>query len=183
VLDRPLLLLTGSDETSSQPVRESRLRRLARRFRCSLDDVRPGAHERHFLAHHGSRRTQAALSDRRPRRSGDPSAWLRGNIAHVEADHAATVGTIHGDCTGLARNRRLSDPGRRPGYEDCSHSHACSGDVLGAGTHGGGMGILRLFTQAATDFAQLAQTKLSMPVLAIAGEKSMGGVLGQRRPT
>ena len=39
------------------------------------------------------------------------------------------------------------------------------------------------FTQAATDFAQLAQTKLSMPVLAIAGEKSMGDVLGQRRPT
>lgn len=36
------------------------------------------------------------------------------------------------------------------------------------------------FTQAATDFAQLAHTKLGMPVLAIAGEKSMGDVLGQQ---
>jgi pimeloyl-ACP methyl ester carboxylesterase len=36
------------------------------------------------------------------------------------------------------------------------------------------------FTQAATDFGQLAQTQLSMPVLAMAGEKSMGDVLGQQ---
>lgn len=36
------------------------------------------------------------------------------------------------------------------------------------------------FTQAATDFAQFAQTQLSMPVLAIAGEKSMGDVLGRQ---
>jgi len=36
------------------------------------------------------------------------------------------------------------------------------------------------FQQAAKDFAQLAQTKLSMPVLTIAGEKSMGDVLGKQ---
>jgi pimeloyl-ACP methyl ester carboxylesterase len=34
------------------------------------------------------------------------------------------------------------------------------------------------FNQAAKDFAQLAQTRLTMPVLAIGGEKSLGEVLG-----
>lgn len=36
------------------------------------------------------------------------------------------------------------------------------------------------FQQAARDFAQLAQTKLTMPVLAIGGEKANGEVLGQQ---
>ena len=36
------------------------------------------------------------------------------------------------------------------------------------------------FMQAAADFAQLSQTKLTMPVLSIAGEKSMGDALGQQ---
>jgi pimeloyl-ACP methyl ester carboxylesterase len=36
------------------------------------------------------------------------------------------------------------------------------------------------FQQAAKDFAELSQTKLTMPVLSIAGEKSMGEVLGQQ---
>jgi pimeloyl-ACP methyl ester carboxylesterase len=36
------------------------------------------------------------------------------------------------------------------------------------------------FQQAAKDFAQLSQTKLSMPVLAIGGEKANGQVLGQQ---
>src|SRR5207245_5592613 len=36
------------------------------------------------------------------------------------------------------------------------------------------------FQQAATDFAQLSQTKLPMPVLSIAGGKSMGDVLGKQ---
>src|SRR5258706_6965389 len=36
------------------------------------------------------------------------------------------------------------------------------------------------FQQAAKDFAQLSQTKLPMPVLAIGGEKSLGDVLGQQ---
>jgi pimeloyl-ACP methyl ester carboxylesterase len=36
------------------------------------------------------------------------------------------------------------------------------------------------FMQAATDFAQLAQTKLTMPVLSIAGDKSMGDALGRQ---
>jgi len=36
------------------------------------------------------------------------------------------------------------------------------------------------FGQAAKDFAQLAQSKLSMPVLAIGGEKANGEVLGQQ---
>jgi pimeloyl-ACP methyl ester carboxylesterase len=36
------------------------------------------------------------------------------------------------------------------------------------------------FQQAAKDFAQLSQTKLTMPVLAIGGEKSLGGFLGQQ---
>jgi pimeloyl-ACP methyl ester carboxylesterase len=36
------------------------------------------------------------------------------------------------------------------------------------------------FPQAAMDFAQLSQTKLTMPVLSIGGEKSLGEVLGQQ---
>ncbi len=36
------------------------------------------------------------------------------------------------------------------------------------------------FQQAAKDFAQLSRTRLTMPVLTIAGEKSMGDVLGQQ---
>ena len=36
------------------------------------------------------------------------------------------------------------------------------------------------FQQAAKDFAQLSQTKLTMPVLAIGGEKANGTVLGQQ---
>jgi pimeloyl-ACP methyl ester carboxylesterase len=36
------------------------------------------------------------------------------------------------------------------------------------------------FPQAAKDFAQLSQTRLNMPVLAIGGEKSLGEVLGQQ---
>ena len=36
------------------------------------------------------------------------------------------------------------------------------------------------FQQAAKDFAQLAQTKLTMPVLAIGGEKSLGDFLGRQ---
>src|SRR5229473_5200066 len=36
------------------------------------------------------------------------------------------------------------------------------------------------FQQAAKDFAQLSQTQLAMPVLAIGGEKSLGELLGQQ---
>lgn len=36
------------------------------------------------------------------------------------------------------------------------------------------------FLQAAKDFAQLSQTRLTMPVLTIGGEKSLGDVLGQQ---
>jgi pimeloyl-ACP methyl ester carboxylesterase len=36
------------------------------------------------------------------------------------------------------------------------------------------------FMQAANDFAQLAKTKLSMPVLSIGGEKSLGDALGRQ---
>src|SRR5207245_1061808 len=36
------------------------------------------------------------------------------------------------------------------------------------------------FQQAAKDFAELSQTKLTMPVLAIGGEKSLGDALGQQ---
>ncbi len=36
------------------------------------------------------------------------------------------------------------------------------------------------FLQAAKDFAQLSQTKLTMPVLTIGGEKSLGGPLGEQ---
>ena len=36
------------------------------------------------------------------------------------------------------------------------------------------------FPQAATDFAQLSQTKLTMPVLSIGGEKSLGNTLAQQ---
>src|SRR5712671_6828706 len=36
------------------------------------------------------------------------------------------------------------------------------------------------WSQTAKDFAQLAQTKLTIPVLAIGGEKSLGDVLGQQ---
>ena len=36
------------------------------------------------------------------------------------------------------------------------------------------------FQRAAKDFAELSRTKLTMPVLSIAGEKSMGDVLAQQ---
>ncbi len=36
------------------------------------------------------------------------------------------------------------------------------------------------FQKAAEDFAQLSRTKLTMPVLAIGGEKSLGEFLGQQ---
>jgi pimeloyl-ACP methyl ester carboxylesterase len=36
------------------------------------------------------------------------------------------------------------------------------------------------FQQAAKDFAQLSQAKLTMPVLAIGGEKANGQVLGEQ---
>jgi pimeloyl-ACP methyl ester carboxylesterase len=36
------------------------------------------------------------------------------------------------------------------------------------------------FLQAAQDFAQLSQTKLTMPVLSIGGEKSLGEALGEQ---
>jgi pimeloyl-ACP methyl ester carboxylesterase len=36
------------------------------------------------------------------------------------------------------------------------------------------------FQQAAKDFAQLSQTRLTMPVLAIGGDKSLGAFLGQQ---
>jgi pimeloyl-ACP methyl ester carboxylesterase len=36
------------------------------------------------------------------------------------------------------------------------------------------------FQQAAKDFAQLSQTKLTMPVLASGGDKSLGEALGQQ---
>jgi len=36
------------------------------------------------------------------------------------------------------------------------------------------------FQQAAKDFAQLSKSKLTMPVLAIGGEKSLGNALGEQ---
>ena len=41
-----------------------------------------------------------------------------------------------------------------------------------------GWGYFATFPQAAKDFAELSQTKLTMPVLSIGGEKSLGAVLG-----
>jgi pimeloyl-ACP methyl ester carboxylesterase len=46
--------------------------------------------------------------------------------------------------------------------------------------HAGGLGLLRFLPTSARDFAQLAQTKLTMPVLVIGGEKSLVEVLGQQ---
>jgi pimeloyl-ACP methyl ester carboxylesterase len=43
-----------------------------------------------------------------------------------------------------------------------------------------GWGYFDSFPQAAKDFAQLSQTKLTMPVLSIGGEKSLGAVLGDQ---
>jgi pimeloyl-ACP methyl ester carboxylesterase len=43
-----------------------------------------------------------------------------------------------------------------------------------------GWGYFVSFPQAAKDFAQLSQTKLTMPVLSIGGEKSLGVVLGEQ---
>jgi pimeloyl-ACP methyl ester carboxylesterase len=36
------------------------------------------------------------------------------------------------------------------------------------------------FLQAAKDFSQLSQTRLTMPILAIGGDKSLGEALGQQ---
>ena len=43
-----------------------------------------------------------------------------------------------------------------------------------------GWAYFESFPQTAKDFVQLAQTKLTMPVLSIGGEKSLGEVLGQQ---
>jgi pimeloyl-ACP methyl ester carboxylesterase len=43
-----------------------------------------------------------------------------------------------------------------------------------------GWAYFAAWPQTAKDFAQLAQTKLTIPVLAIGGEKSLGDVLGQQ---
>src|SRR5713101_2957239 len=43
-----------------------------------------------------------------------------------------------------------------------------------------GWGYFASFPQAAKDFAQLSQTRLTMPVLSIGGEKSLGTVLGEQ---
>jgi pimeloyl-ACP methyl ester carboxylesterase len=43
-----------------------------------------------------------------------------------------------------------------------------------------GWGYFVSFQQAAKDFAQLSQTKLTMPVLTIGGEKSLGEALAQQ---
>jgi pimeloyl-ACP methyl ester carboxylesterase len=43
-----------------------------------------------------------------------------------------------------------------------------------------GWAYFAAWPQTAKDFAQLAQSKLAIPVLAIGGEKSLGGVLGQQ---
>jgi len=49
-----------------------------------------------------------------------------------------------------------------------------------SGRMSGGWAYFESFPQAAKDFAQLSQTKLTMPVLAIGGEKSLGVVLGEQ---
>ncbi len=43
-----------------------------------------------------------------------------------------------------------------------------------------GWGYFDSFPQAAKDFAQLSQTRLTMPVLSLGGEKSLGAVLGEQ---
>jgi len=43
-----------------------------------------------------------------------------------------------------------------------------------------GWGYFDSFPQAAKDFAQLSQTRLTMPVLSIGGEKSLGAVLAEQ---
>ena len=43
-----------------------------------------------------------------------------------------------------------------------------------------GWAYFAAFPQTAKEFAELARTKLTMPVLSIGGEKSLGDVLGQQ---
>jgi pimeloyl-ACP methyl ester carboxylesterase len=43
-----------------------------------------------------------------------------------------------------------------------------------------GWGYFDSFPQTAKDFAVLSQTRLTMPVLSIGGEKSLGTVLGEQ---
>jgi pimeloyl-ACP methyl ester carboxylesterase len=50
----------------------------------------------------------------------------------------------------------------------------------GPGRMRAGWAYFKSFPQTAIDFAQLAATKLKMPVLAIGGEKSLGDVLGRQ---
>ena len=55
------------------------------------------------------------------------------------------------------------------------------GGLCSIGTHACRLGIFRLhFQQAARDFAELSKTKLTMPVLAIGGEKANGDLLGRQ---
>ncbi len=75
----------------------------------------------------------------------------------------------------LERLRRRQDAvdsrGRSPGLR---------GRVRAARTHASGWAYFVSFPQAAKDFAQLSQTKLTMPVLSIGGDKANGEALRQQ---
>ena len=62
--------------------------------------------------------SQSALHDGRTRSRRHPVARLRGDLAHVDADHPRAGAAIYGDCAGSAGNWRLGDSGRGPRYED-----------------------------------------------------------------
>ena len=53
-------------------------------------------------------------------------------------------------------------------------------DYARAGRMRAGWAYFAAFPQTAKDFAELAKTKLTMPVLGIAGDKSMGAMLGRQ---
>jgi len=68
------------------------------------------------------------------------------------------------------RNRSLSEADRR----------AYTADYSRPGRMKAGWAYFASFPQAAKDFAELAKTRLAMPVLSIGGDKSLGKVLGEQ---
>ncbi len=104
----------------------------------------------------------------------DPNVWhFRFNGPTPEAlvqGRESTYFAYFWDDLAADKNRSLPEADRKAYVEAYSRP----------GRMHAGWAYFVSFQQAAKDFAQLSQTKLTMPVLAIGGEKSLGDFLGQQ---
>src|SRR5207247_547727 len=86
-------------------------------LRCIFGDrFREGGRAGLRFTQRGNRRSEAALHDRWTWSIGHLAPWLRGNIAHVDADSARAWREIHGDCAGPARRRGVGNRVQQSGY-------------------------------------------------------------------